>query len=284
MNKPPAFQLYVNDWLTDEKILAMTLEQEGAFIRLLCHQWKSNDCTLPNNDATLAYMARMTIERWREIGGLVRERFLPFGPQAPACQHPRISNLKLRSIWAVRMEFIRVQREKGAKGGRSKKLQPSPGLADAQAPAKPRLESGLTRMQALQSSVFCLPSSDCGLPTAEQQQPPPAEAGGASDPKPKSKPPPDNSPEAALAVLYRQIVKGTKGDCFAAKDTFRAALLSTPFAALEAAIRDGANAGKKGWQIVAAAEKATGRNATVSGRGTVSDKYKEIDNEPAIQV
>ena len=101
---------------------------------------------------------------------------------------------------------------------------------------------------------------------------------------PKVKPPPDNSPEAALAVLYRQIVKGTKGDCFAAKDTFRAALLSTPFAALEAAIRDGANAGKKGWQIVAAAEKATGRNATVSGRGTVSDKYKEIDNEPAIQV
>ena len=39
MSKAPAFQFYPMDWLTDAHVMAMTLEEQGAYVRLLCHQW-----------------------------------------------------------------------------------------------------------------------------------------------------------------------------------------------------------------------------------------------------
>lgn len=38
-NKPPAFQLYVKDWLSSERITLMSLEAEAFLIRLLCLCW-----------------------------------------------------------------------------------------------------------------------------------------------------------------------------------------------------------------------------------------------------
>lgn len=38
--KSPAFQFYPSDWISDAKIAMATLEEEGAYIRLLCFAWR----------------------------------------------------------------------------------------------------------------------------------------------------------------------------------------------------------------------------------------------------
>lgn len=37
--RAPAFQFYPKDYTNDEHVQLMTLEQEGAYLRLLCHSW-----------------------------------------------------------------------------------------------------------------------------------------------------------------------------------------------------------------------------------------------------
>ena len=52
--KSPAFQFYVADWLSSERVALMSLEEEGAYIRLLCYCWKNG--SIPNNIEDLAYL------------------------------------------------------------------------------------------------------------------------------------------------------------------------------------------------------------------------------------
>lgn len=40
MSKPPAFQFYPSDFLSDDNVDAMTAKETGGYIRLLCHCWK----------------------------------------------------------------------------------------------------------------------------------------------------------------------------------------------------------------------------------------------------
>ena len=42
MAKSPAFQFYPQDWLSSPRITMMTLEEEGAYIRLLCFDWMND--------------------------------------------------------------------------------------------------------------------------------------------------------------------------------------------------------------------------------------------------
>lgn len=39
-DKSPAFQFYPGDFLSDENVAAMSLEERGAYITLLCYCWK----------------------------------------------------------------------------------------------------------------------------------------------------------------------------------------------------------------------------------------------------
>jgi len=41
-DKSPAFQFYPQDWLSSPRIAMMSLEEQGAYIRLLCYDW-TND-------------------------------------------------------------------------------------------------------------------------------------------------------------------------------------------------------------------------------------------------
>lgn len=108
MNKSPAFQMYVNDWLSSPKIMLMTPAQEGAYLRLLLIAWNDPDCSIPDDDKQLAVLTRMG-EEWLKGGStLVRECFN---------QHPtkpgRLVNLRLLQ----EREKQRVWREKSQQGG-----------------------------------------------------------------------------------------------------------------------------------------------------------------------
>jgi uncharacterized protein YdaU (DUF1376 family) len=63
----PAFQFYPDDFVSDGKVEAMTTEEVGAYMLLLCKAWREKPAaTVPNDDRVLARWARLTPDRWTE--------------------------------------------------------------------------------------------------------------------------------------------------------------------------------------------------------------------------
>ena len=91
--KSPAFQFYVRDWLLSRAVQKMSGDQVKAYLFLLCESWLEEGdlrATVPNNDEDLAVMAKLPLEKWLAIKGLVISQFIPSGN--------RLVNLKLKSI------------------------------------------------------------------------------------------------------------------------------------------------------------------------------------------
>lgn len=110
-DKLPWFPLWVNDWLSSTTITLMTPAQEGAYIRLLCHQWASSDCSLPNDDRALAALGRLDPT---SSNCLVLLRRL-FTECADDCK--KIRNERLYSVWLKQREISDKRADAGQKGG-----------------------------------------------------------------------------------------------------------------------------------------------------------------------
>ncbi|HEY0169425.1 MAG TPA: DUF1376 domain-containing protein [Pyrinomonadaceae bacterium] len=66
-NGRPAFLLYPDDFTSDGKVEAMSTEEVGAYFLLLCKSWREKPvASIPDDDATLARWARLSVERWME--------------------------------------------------------------------------------------------------------------------------------------------------------------------------------------------------------------------------
>lgn len=86
-DRPPAFQFYPGDFLSSTKVSVMTLEQVGAYVRLLCHAWLQDETgTLPDDDASLAALSGLG-SAWDQH----RDRVLaPFDRKAGRLVQPRM--------------------------------------------------------------------------------------------------------------------------------------------------------------------------------------------------
>lgn len=58
MSKPPAFSWYPKDYESDEHVKLMSLEQEGAYVRLLNHSWLHG--SIPSDLRSLSQICRTT--------------------------------------------------------------------------------------------------------------------------------------------------------------------------------------------------------------------------------
>jgi uncharacterized protein YdaU (DUF1376 family) len=96
MNKPPAFQFYVEEWLSSFDIRTMSRSQELGYFRLLLHQWDSPTCKLPRDDKKLAIMARMNPKEWISFKKVITKKFIMNGNN--------IYNEKLHNQWAKLQE------------------------------------------------------------------------------------------------------------------------------------------------------------------------------------
>lgn len=106
---PPAFLLYVKDFLSDDAVSLMTNEQIGAYVLLLCHQWKRPD-GLPAAMASLAKLARCTPARFtRVIWPGLAEKF-------PANESGRLANPKLERVRAEMIAYREGRSEAGRRG------------------------------------------------------------------------------------------------------------------------------------------------------------------------
>ena len=107
--KPPSFPFYVNNWLSSARVSAMTLEQQGAYVRLLCFAWNSGAAALPQDQALLASLSALQ-SRWDAVSGPIM-----------ACFHVgedgKLHNEKLDECWTSACSFSASRSRAGVRSG-----------------------------------------------------------------------------------------------------------------------------------------------------------------------
>lgn len=69
LDRSPSFQYYPRDWITDYKVARLSLEEEGAYHRVLSHMWDGSEdyCSLPKDVDLLASLWRVGTKRAQRI-------------------------------------------------------------------------------------------------------------------------------------------------------------------------------------------------------------------------
>lgn len=117
MNRSPAFQFYVNDWLSSPKISMMTPMEEGAYIRLLAYAWADPDVSIPDDDTALAQLSRLG-EAWFDGAGTkVLACFVPH-PKKPG----KLVNRRLLHEEKKQRDWRTKSRKGGIQSGISRAL------------------------------------------------------------------------------------------------------------------------------------------------------------------
>jgi len=110
MAKPPAFQFYAAAWAMGTAHLS--LEAQGAYARLLCHQWL--DGPLPDDPATLRRLLGVSAGAFARLWPSLEPHFPPHGEAYRA--NPRLERERVKQE-----EYRQRQGEHGRRGGRPAK-------------------------------------------------------------------------------------------------------------------------------------------------------------------
>lgn len=139
-SKAPAFQWYAADYLADERVMLMTLEAEGAYVRLLSLCWREG--SIPANTALLAAMCKQADQK-------VIKEVLPCFTKVGA-PSGRLVHKRLEEERAKQLAHRTKQAENGRNGGRPKKAVGKPNETQK----NPPLSVGETQTEPNESSSF----------------------------------------------------------------------------------------------------------------------------------
>ena len=101
----PYMPLFVDDWLSSDRIDQLASDRAYGYMLLLMHQWKDKQGYLPTNEKVLARWARLTVA---EVRPLLREFFVR--------RNGHYYNAKCREKWLAAKE--RSEHAKKAGEGR----------------------------------------------------------------------------------------------------------------------------------------------------------------------
>ena len=87
-DKRPAFQWYPKDYLTDENVLPMTLEEEGAYRRLIDYCWLHG--SIPNDPKRMAPLCKCDSAHMEELWPAIEPCFRLMNGDAKRLVHPRL--------------------------------------------------------------------------------------------------------------------------------------------------------------------------------------------------
>lgn len=118
--KAPAFQFYPADWLSSPRVILMTPEQEGAYLRLLCYDWSGDG--IPDQDQSLAALSRLGEGWFKGASELVKGCFIPH-PTKPGF----ITNERLQKERNKQKEWRDKSREGGIRSAESRRKRSSKG-------------------------------------------------------------------------------------------------------------------------------------------------------------
>ena len=130
-DKRPAYQWYPKDYLADEHVALMTLEQEGAYRRLLDYCWLHK--SIPADIERLALLCRVSGEKMAVLWQGVSECFILEGD--------RYVNGRLKRERKKQDAFKKAKSEAGKKGAKAKHSKGKDGSATVSPQANPSLSS-----------------------------------------------------------------------------------------------------------------------------------------------
>jgi uncharacterized protein YdaU (DUF1376 family) len=111
---PNYFHFYPNDFVSDRNVEAMTTEEVGAYILLLCKAWREKPVgTVPNDDRILARWARVSDAKWEKIKPAVMAAFR-------AKNGERFTQKRLQKEFTRVKSYFQKIREAGRLGGLNK--------------------------------------------------------------------------------------------------------------------------------------------------------------------
>ncbi len=157
MNRPPAFQFYVRDFLSDENVVLMTLEEKGAYIVLLCFNWQEG--SVPNDAAKLARLCGVDGDAMARLWPGLRPCF----PEVDG-DHTRLANPRLAAERQKQQDYHRKLSDAGKLGAEAthgKQVKDS-GKANGHDKAKPTKGQGPRQPSSFASSSSTLSPESAG--------------------------------------------------------------------------------------------------------------------------
>lgn len=109
----PAFQFYASDYLSSSKVQRMTLEEEGAYIRLLAYNWQ--DGFIPADIKKLARLCKVSPRKMESIWEALQECF-----QSVTDDPTKLVNLRLETVRYEKKEYHLNQSLSGKKGAEAR--------------------------------------------------------------------------------------------------------------------------------------------------------------------
>ena len=108
----PWFPCYPSDWLSSQTVQLLTLEQEGAFFRLLCYAWLNDACALPSKPQAMLKLCK----------GISEEDLKPvlaaFPPHPTKADH--VHNPRLYKEWLACRERQTMLQDRAHKGAEAR--------------------------------------------------------------------------------------------------------------------------------------------------------------------
>lgn len=138
----PAFQFYAGDWLSSQRVALMTLEEEGAYIRLMAFCWKHG--SLPADPETLARLIGKGASTT-----LASEVAKMFQPSGETLIHPRLEQAREeQAAWRAKSS------EGGKKSAETRRALKAAkgGATTLQPPIEGSLRNGTNHSATLHSS------------------------------------------------------------------------------------------------------------------------------------
>ena len=115
MAKSPAFQFYPADWLGSTKVDLMTLEEQGGYLRLLCHAWSDDNCSLPDDDDKLSRLSRLGEKWFKGSSKIIKECFTLKGN--------RLVSERLLEERKKQIEWREKSKRGGMKSGEARRIK-----------------------------------------------------------------------------------------------------------------------------------------------------------------
>jgi len=94
MNQRPAFQWYPKDYLTDINVVSMTLEEEGAYRRLIDYCWLNG--TIPADTKRMAPLCKCQADKMAELWPAIEPCFRPHPKEVKWLIHPRLERERIK--------------------------------------------------------------------------------------------------------------------------------------------------------------------------------------------
>ena len=161
--RSPAYQFYPADWLGSQRVQMLTLEEEGAYQRLLCFCWQHG--SIPANPEQAARLIGKGAST--TLANTVLTMFQPHPTDGTLMVHDRLDFERRKQ------ENWRQKSSEGGKKSAANRLQSKPKSRVVQPPSQGCLENGANQKATLQSSVFPLQSSssspDSSLHTPKEE-------------------------------------------------------------------------------------------------------------------